>query len=127
MLFSSWLLAVLPLILAECLPPEMIVNPGVPQRPPQKRSTTPFLNPFTPTWNDKVPEDTLIISGVVDSTQSRATVGYKGVNKGRRPHELVVGHKSSAAVIAHEVSKRWNLIEIILTIADGPWFVVPLA
>lgn len=54
-------------------------------------------------WNDKVPDDTLIIRAVEDSTQSRATVGYRGINKGKHPHELIIGTKSSTAVVAHEV------------------------
>lgn len=74
-------------------------------------------------WNDRVPDDTLIISDVADSTQSRATVGYRGVNKGRRPHELIIGLKAPAVVIAHEVSKRSNSTDCSLIIADGPWFV----
>lgn len=61
-------------------------------------------------WNDKVPDDTLIIRAVEQSTQSRATVGYKGVNQGKHPHELVIGTKSSTAVIAHEVRRSIDLL-----------------
>ena len=55
-------------------------------------------------WNEKVPDDTLVIRAIEDSTQSWATVGYKGINQGTHPHELTLGSKASTSVVAHEVS-----------------------
>ncbi|KAF3033986.1 hypothetical protein E8E12_005229 [Didymella heteroderae] len=61
-------------------------------------------------WNDQVPKDTLIIRAVVDATQSKATVGYKGVSKGKHPHELVIGTKASTSVIAHEIGHVMGMV-----------------
>lgn len=55
-------------------------------------------------WNSKVADDTLVIRVMPESSQSSATVGYKGINEGRHPHALNIGGQASVAVIAHEVS-----------------------
>lgn len=50
LLFFGWLFAFLPLVLAGCLPPEMIPRP----QPQHKRSATPFLSPYPDAYGVKV-------------------------------------------------------------------------
>lgn len=66
------------------------------------------------TWNSKVTDDTLVISAVADSTQSRATVGYRGINRGQHPHSLVIGLNAKPSTIAHEVSMMFKLTDTVL-------------
>lgn len=77
-------------------------------------------------WNDKVKDDTLVIRHVGDTSESLATVGYKGINKGEHPHSLALGTHASIPVVAHEVRHTIkSLVYPILTEPAWTWFVKP--